>query len=121
MEYDVNKVPTIFRVLCKLHNICMDCWLLINPTDARLHRFSSAKAVPFSNDNYLWRMFDISVGLYDSFDLPLDEIIGHLENRFRKLNDRCSYYTSRNIPKREALMEEMYTLGVHFNREHEMY
>jgi hypothetical protein len=30
-------------------------------------------------------------------------------------------YTSRNSPKREALMEEMYTLGVHFNREHEMY
>jgi hypothetical protein len=122
IQYDVNKVPTIFHVLCKLHNICMDCWLLSNPTDARLHRLSSAEAIPFSNDDYLWSTFDVSVGLGDSFGLPSDdEIIGHLENRYQKLNDRRSYYTSRNISKREALMEEMYTLGVRFNREHEMY
>jgi hypothetical protein len=81
MEYDVNKVSTTFHVLCKLNNICMDCWL---PTDACLHRFSSAEAIPFSNDDYLWSTFDISVSLDDIFDLTSDEIIVHLENRFCK-------------------------------------
>jgi hypothetical protein len=28
-----------------------------------------------------------------------------------------SYYTSQNIPCREALMEEMYALGVRFTKE----
>jgi hypothetical protein len=68
MEYHINKIPTIFHVLCKLHNICMDCWLLNNPTDAWLCRFSSAEAVAFSNDDFSWSTFDISVGLDDSFD-----------------------------------------------------
>jgi len=48
-------------------------------------------------------------------------IIACLENRFHKLNDRHSYYTSQNISQRKALMEEMYALGLHFTREHEMY
>jgi hypothetical protein len=66
--------------------------------------------------------FDISVGLDDSFEQPSDEVvIPRLENRFRKLNDRQSYYASQNIPRREALMEDMYALGIHFNREQEMY
>jgi hypothetical protein len=52
MQYDINKVPNIFRVLCKLHNICIDCWFLSNLTDAHLQRFSSAEAIPFSNDDY---------------------------------------------------------------------
>jgi len=44
--------------------------------------------------------FDIIVGLDDSFDQPSDdEIIGHLENRYQKLNDRCSYYASQNITR----------------------
>jgi hypothetical protein len=34
LEYQINKIPTIFCVLCKLLNICMDCWLLNNPIDA---------------------------------------------------------------------------------------
>jgi hypothetical protein len=100
----------------------MDRWLLNNPTDARLGRYSWAESPPFSNDDHLWSTFDISVGLDDSFDQPSDDVvISRLENRFRKLNDRRSYYTSRNIPRREALMEEMYALGIRFNREQEVY
>ncbi len=49
------------------------------------------------------------------------DVIARLENRFCKLSDRCSFYTSKNIPRREALTDEMYALGVHFNREQEMF
>jgi len=95
IEYHINKVPTIFRVLCKLHNICMDRWLLNNPTDARLGRYSCTKSPSFSNYDYLWSNFDTSVGLDDSFEQPPDDLVfSHLENRFQNLNNICSYYTS---------------------------
>jgi len=42
MEY----VPTILRVLRKLHKICIHCWFLNNPADAFLGTFSSAKSAP---------------------------------------------------------------------------
>ncbi len=31
LEYNLAKVPTIFRVMCKLHNLCMDRWMMNNP------------------------------------------------------------------------------------------
>jgi hypothetical protein len=83
IEYHIKKVPTLFFVLCKLHNIFMDCWLLNHPTDAHLGRLSSTESVSFSNDDYLWSTFDISVGLDDSLDQHSDDIvISRLENRF---------------------------------------
>ena len=88
--------------------------------DAHLGRYLCAKSIPFSNDNYLWSTFDVSVGLDDSFEQPSDDVVfSHLENRFQNLNNRCSYYTSWHIPRRDALMGEMYELGVRFNREKE--
>jgi hypothetical protein len=83
IEYHIDKAPTIFCVMCKLHNICMDRWLLNNPTDARLGRYSCAESPPFSNYDYLWSTFDISVGLDDSFEQPSDDVvISCVENRF---------------------------------------
>jgi hypothetical protein len=61
-------------------------------------QFSSAEAVLFSNDEYLWSTFDTSIGLDDSFDQP-----------------------RHDNTQREALMVEMYALSVHFNREQEMF
>jgi len=31
MEFSLEKAPTIFHVICKLHNVCMDRWLRLNP------------------------------------------------------------------------------------------
>jgi hypothetical protein len=51
---DVNKVPTFFQVLCKLHKKCMDQWMMHNPVDAQVGRFTNAHALPNSEDDNLW-------------------------------------------------------------------
>jgi len=116
MEYHVSKVPTIFRVVCKLHNMCMDCWMLNNPARAHLGNFPHT--LPFSNDVNLWETFGIQVGLNDVFEQPTDEaVIQQLQNRYGRLGERCRVYAARNIPLRESLTKDMYCLGVRFNKD----
>jgi len=118
MEIHFGKVPTVFRVICKLHNICMDSWLRKNPRGILL----DAEAPPFGDDENLWNTFDITVGLDDSYDQPTDDDIQErLENNFNNLSDRRRVYAARNIPRRDALMEELYVLGVRFNHLNEIY
>jgi hypothetical protein len=96
IEYHHTKVPTIFRVICKLHNICMDRWMMNNP--------------------------DITVGLDDVFEQPSDEdVMERLQNRYVKLADRRRVYAARNIPLRDSLAKELYSLGIRFNKELEIY
>ncbi len=122
LEFHVSKVPTIFRVICKLHNICMDHWMLKSTSGGNLGTLLDAEAPPFSDDDNLWNRFDTTVGLDDSFDQPADnDVLEHLENRYHRLGERRRVYSSRNIPRRDALMEELYILGVRFNRVHEIY
>jgi len=86
MEYHVSNVPTIFRVICKLHNMCMDCWMLNHPARACLGNFPDT--LPFSNDLNLWETFDIQVGLDDVFEQQTDEaVIQQLQNRYGRLGD----------------------------------
>jgi len=120
IEYSLVKVPTIFRVMCKLHNLCMDRWMMNNPTSARLGNYPGSS--PFSGDTNLWESFDISVGLDDVFEQPTDDIIiERLENRYERLGDRRRVYAARNIPLRDSLTEELYALGIRFNRDRELY
>ncbi len=65
--YHFSKKPMIFQVLCKLHNMCMDCWRIINPEGACLGKFFSTDRMEFSNNAHLWKRFDITVGLDDAF------------------------------------------------------
>jgi hypothetical protein len=91
IEYSLVKVPTIFRVMCKLHNLCMDRWMMNNPTSARLGNYPGSSA--FNSDENLWESFDISVGLDDVFEQPMDDIIiERLENRYERLGDRREMY-----------------------------
>ncbi len=74
----LQKVPTIFCVICILHNICMDRWIMKHMTAAHLGRFSGfsdVEAPPFSDDGYLWECFDITVRLDDVGDQPIDEVV----------------------------------------------
>ena len=79
-------------------------------------------SLPFSGDTNLWESFDISVGLDDVFEQPTDDIIiERLENRYEWLGDRRRVYAARNIPLRDSLTEELYALGIRFNRDCELY
>ncbi len=50
--------------------------------------------------------------------LILDEvIIDRLWNRYERLGERCHVYTAWNIPFRDSLTEELYSLGVRFNKD----
>ena len=56
MEFSLGKVPTIFHVICKLHNVFMDWWLMNHHTSASFGTFSDFSGVevpPFSDDAYL--------------------------------------------------------------------
>jgi hypothetical protein len=120
IEHEVSKVPTIFRVICKIHNICIDCWMLNNPAAARLGNYPGD--MPFSNDNNLWETFDITTGLDDVFEQPSDEeIIERLQNHYARLGERRRMYAARNIPLRDSLTEELHRLGVRFNKDLELY
>jgi hypothetical protein len=120
IEYSLVKVPTIFQAMCKLHNLCMDCWMMNNPTSALLGNYPGSSS--FSGDTNLWESFDISVGLDDVFEQPTDDIIiERLENRYERLGDRRRVYAARNILLRDSLTEELYALGIRFNRDHELY
>jgi hypothetical protein len=120
IEYHITKVPTIFRVICKLHNLCMDRWMIDNPAAARLGNYPGS--TPFSNDSNLWSTFDISIGLDDVFEQPTDEvIIDRLQNRYERLGDRRRVYAARNIPLRDALTDELFSLGIRFNKDLELY
>ena len=122
IELDVNKVPTLFQVICKLKNICMDQWLMNNPVDAWVGRFTKANALPNSADDNFWSTFDISVGLNDGFEVPSYEaVVERLENQYDRRASWHRHYSSRNIPRRDQLMEELYSLGVRFNPEHELH
>jgi hypothetical protein len=48
----------------------------------------------------------------------LDLIDGFLYDR---LASQHRHYSSRNIPRRDQVMEELYALGFKFNPEHELY
>jgi len=120
MDYHVSKVPTIFRVICKLYDMCMDHWMLNNPARACLGNFPGT--LPFSYDLNLWDTFDIQVGLDDVFEQPTDEaVIQRLQNRYGRLGDQRRVYAVRNIPLRKSLTEELYCLGVRFNKDQELY
>ena len=78
--------------------MCMDRWIIHNPTAARLGNFTADDGVPFIAACHLWDAFDIRVGLDDVFEQPTDEaVIEHLENRYYKLGDRRRMYAV-NIP-----------------------
>jgi len=122
IELELNKVPTLFRVICKLHNICMDRWIMSNPVDARNGSFGSVIALPNGDDENLWSTFDVSVGLDDGFEVPsYESVVERLENRYGRLANHRNNYTTRNIPRRDQLREELYALGVRFNPERESY
>jgi hypothetical protein len=53
IEHEISKVPTIFHVICKIHNICMDRWMINNLATARLSKYPGST---------LWESFDITVG-----------------------------------------------------------
>jgi hypothetical protein len=44
-----------------------------------------------------------------------------LQNRYVKLADRRRVYAARNIPLRDSLAKELYSLGIRFNKELEIY
>jgi hypothetical protein len=44
-----------------------------------------------------------------------------LGNRYESLGDRCQVYAAHNIPLRESLIEELYSLGIRFNKDLELY
>jgi hypothetical protein len=75
LEYHFSKRPTIFRILSRLHNMCMDCWMIMNPEGARLGKFTSTDRMEFSNNAHLWKIFDITVGIDDMFEQPTDEAV----------------------------------------------
>ena len=68
LEYNFSKTPTIFCVFCKLHNICMDRWMIDNPELAGLGNFHSVDSMEFNNDSNLWSSFDITDGVDDVFE-----------------------------------------------------
>jgi hypothetical protein len=125
MEFSLEKIPTIFHVICKLHNICMDWWIMKHPTAPHLGRFSDfsdVEAPPFSDDGYLWESFDITVGLDDVGDQPTDELVTDwLMNQYDRLNEQRCNYAARNGTKRNAIMEESWKSGIRFNSEDEIY
>ncbi len=59
VKLDVCKVPKLFRVLCKLHNLCMHHWIF-------------EEIILFSRDSNLVRAFDITVGLDDVGYQPIN-------------------------------------------------
>jgi hypothetical protein len=66
--------------------------------------------------------FDISIGLDDVFEQPTDEvIIERLANRYERLGDRRQVYAAHNVPLREWLTEDLYSFGVRFNKDLELY
>jgi hypothetical protein len=78
IDFFLEKVPTIFHLICKLHNVCLDWWIMNHHISASLGRFSDFSDVgapPFSDDGYLWESFDITVGLDDAGDQPSDEVV----------------------------------------------
>ncbi len=59
---------------------------------------------------------DVSVGLDDHFHPPIDNVvIQSLENQFARLDDRNTLYSAQNVPRRNALIEELCTSGIRFN------
>ena len=125
MEFSLEKIPTIFQVICKLHNICMDRWIMKHPTAAHLGRFSDCsdvEAPPFSDDGYLWECFDITVGLNDVCDQPTDEVVmDWLTNRYDRLNEQRHYYVARNGTKCDVIIEELWKSGISFSSVDEIY
>ncbi len=76
----------------------------------------------YSDDDNLRNTFDITIGLDESFDQPMDnDVLQHLENFFIWLGERWQLYSLRNILWWDVLMEELYILGVWFNQVNEIY
>jgi hypothetical protein len=48
--------------------------MLNNPSVACLEKFSDAESLPLIDDNNLWSTLNISFGLDDSFDQPIDNM-----------------------------------------------
>lgn len=53
-------------------------------------------------------------------DLMMDAVVEFWTNWYGRLASLHRYYSSRNIPWRYQLMEELFSLGVRFNPEHEL-
>ena len=71
----------------------MDRWMINNPATAQLGKYPGS--TPFSDDLNLWESFDITVGLDDVFEQPLDEeIIDRLQNRYARLGERRWVYAA---------------------------
>ncbi len=89
----------------------MDQRVMNHNTSASLNRFSDlsdVEAPPFSDDYYLWESFNITVGLDDSGDRPIDEVIPRrLTNQFNRLNDQRRYYAAKNGTRQNEIMEEL--------------
>jgi hypothetical protein len=98
----------------------MDQWMMNNPSGACLGNYPSSE--PFSSDRNLWDSFDITVGLDDVSEQPADEVImERLGNRYKSLGDRRRGYAARNTLLRESLTEELYSLGIRFKKDLELY
>jgi hypothetical protein len=50
----------------------------------------------------------------------MDAVVEFSANRYARLASLHRHYSSRNIPCMDQLMEELYSLGVSFNTEHEL-
>jgi hypothetical protein len=94
--------------------------MINNPAAAWLGNYPGS--APFSDDSNLWDSFDISVGLDDVYEQPSDEeIIERLQNRYTMLGERRRAYAAHNIPLRDSLAEDLYRLGIRFNKELELH
>jgi hypothetical protein len=73
IEYDVKKAQTLFHVMCKIHNICIECYIMNNPgnkdTTVMLQDLSE-NIVDFSNDNSLWLGWNVELDLADVGEQP---------------------------------------------------
>jgi DDE superfamily endonuclease len=134
IEIDMLKVLTIFRVMCKLHNFCIDRFMQENPVaDAHFNvQPVEANILPLGNDEILFRTFDVTRGLVDVGEQPTDEevmaaldtslvqnlVITQCENRTREIGRRQRL--SMINDRRKVLTDDLYRLGIRYSKEQEI-
>jgi hypothetical protein len=105
MEYSMEKIPPNFCVICKLHNVCIDRWMMNHPTVVHIGCFSEfsdleAPSLLLSGDKYLWDHFDLD----DVCVQPTDDIIiDWLRNHNESLLEKRHCYAARNKHRRNEL------------------
>jgi DDE superfamily endonuclease len=64
IEIDLEKTLTVFQVMCKLHNICIDHYMKDHPKEDDGFRFSKLRSdiLPFGSDGVLFENQLIEVG-----------------------------------------------------------